>query len=84
MSISLSVRIAYEINDSVFIIHKLGSSEILPIAAINEVTLKRSRIFKKRGTVKIKTDGKNYYFRFVTGADEAYELILEKIRNNQG
>lgn len=84
VSISLSVRIAYEINDSVFIIHKLGSSEILPIAAINEVTLKRSRIFKKRGTVKIKTDGKNYYFRFVTGADEAYELILEKIRNNQG
>ena len=84
ISISLSVRIAYEINDSVFIMHKLGSSEILPIAAINEVTLKRSRIFKKRGTVKIKTDGKNYYFRFVIGADEAYELILEKIQNNQG
>ena len=84
ISISLSVRIAYEINDSVFIIHKLGSSDILPIAAIKEVTLKRSRIFKKRGTVKIKTDGKNYYFRFVTGSDEAYELILKKIRNNQG
>lgn len=80
MSISLSVRIAYEINDSVFIIHRLGSSEILPIAAIKEVALKRSRIFKKRGTVKIKTDGKNYYFRFVTGADEAYEIILAKIQ----
>ncbi len=80
ISMSLSEKITYEIGDSVFVIHRFGTSEILPLAAIKEVTLKRSRIFKKRGTVKIKTDGKNYYFRFVIGADEAYDLILEKIK----
>ncbi len=80
ISISLSVRIAYEINDSVFIINRIGSSEILPLAAVNEVTLKRSRIFKKRGTVKIKTDLKTYYFRFVIGADKAYEIILARMQ----
>ena len=77
---SLSERIAYEIYDSVFIIQRLGSSEILPLGTVKEVTLKRSSIFKKRGTVKIKTDEKNYYFRFVAGADEAYEIILVKMQ----
>ena len=77
---ALSERIAYEIYDSVFIIQRLGSSEILPLGAVKEVTLKRSRIFKKRGTVKIKTDEKNYYFRFVKGADKAYEIILVKMQ----
>ena len=67
-----------------FIIHKLGSSEILPLASVKDVTLKPSRIFKSRATVKIKTDERNYYFRLVIGADEAYGLILEKIQNNQG
>ena len=76
-------RISYEINDSSVVINKSGSSEGLPYNVIKDAALKPSRIFKNRGTVKIKTDGKNYYFRFVTGADKAYELILEKIRNNQ-
>lgn len=80
ISMSLSERIAYEIYDSVFIIQRLGSSEILPLGTVKEVTLKRSSIFKKRGTVKIKTDEKNYYFRFVAGADEAYEIILVKMQ----
>ncbi len=83
ISMALSNKITYEINDSVFIIHRLGITEILPLAAVKEVVLKRSRIFKKRGTVKIKADGKNYYFRFVTGADEAYELIRERINDKE-
>ena len=77
---ALSSKIGYEIKESVFVIHRLGSSEILPIASIRDVTLKLSRIFKNRGTVKIKTDEKNYYFRLVKDADEPYGIILESMQ----
>lgn len=80
---ALSNKITYEINESVFIIHRLGSSEVLPLASIKDVTLKPSRIFKNRATVKIKTNGNNYYFRFITGADEAYKIIGEKITDKK-
>lgn len=75
-------RISYEINDSSVVINKSESSEGLPYNVIKDAALKPSRIFKKRGTVIIKTDGKNYYFRFIKGADEAYELIKERIKNS--
>ena len=75
-------RISYEINDSSVVINKSVSSEGLPYNVIKDASLKPSRIFKKRGTVIIKTDGKNYYFRFIKGADEAYELIKERIKNS--
>jgi hypothetical protein len=64
------------------VINKSGSSEGLPYNVIKDAALKPSRIFKKRGTVIIKTDGKNYYFRSIQGADEAYELIKERIKNS--
>ena len=83
MSMTVSDKIAYEIQDSVFIIHRPGASEILPLAAVKEVSLKRSRIFRNRATVKLKTDDKNYYFRFVKGADEAYTIIRERINNKE-
>ena len=69
-------RITYKITDSSV---SIGDSGGCPYSVIKDVILKPSRIFKNRGTVKIKTTWGNYYLRFVTGADEAYEIIRERI-----
>lgn len=60
-----------------------GSYEYLPFSAIEGVELRRSRIFKKRATIKLTANGKKYYLRFITGADEAYELILSRINTDK-
>lgn len=80
--ISLEAKISYEIHDTAVIINKPAAMNILPYNVIEDAALKPSRIFKNRGTVKIKTDLKTYYFRFVKGAEEAYRLIRGKINKD--
>lgn len=74
-------KIEYKIFEGAVSISGIGEIKGFPFKIIDKVELKRSRIFKNRGTVKFTVDGKNHYLRFVIGADEAYEIIRERINN---
>lgn len=65
-------RLTYKIHDSGL---SGGKFEYLPFSDIENVELKPSRIFKKRATIKLTANGKKYYLRFITGANEAYAII---------
>lgn len=75
----LQTKIDYKIYEGSVSISGFNEDKGYPFKTIDKVELKRSRIFKNRGTVKFTVDGKNHYLRFVIGADEAYRIIRERI-----
>ena len=80
----LQEKIEYKIYKGSVSISRIGEIDGYPFKTIDKVELKRSRIFKNRGTVIFTVGGKKHYLRFVIGADEAYGIIRERMdENNQ-